>query len=360
MDTIAPQNPSANSDRLDGFVHKFVKNAWYVCAQAREVEHAPLGRRILNTPILLYRTIAGKIVALHDVCPHRFMPMSKGRLVGDSIRCTYHGSLFDETGKCVEIPSQDNIPPKCFLKSYPVVERKNWIWIWVGDPAKADQSLIPGENYLGFGHEDYSTVDHKYRLVKGRYGLCNENLIDDTHISFLHLGQFESGGRVHTMPEVSQEGPWVKSRWFDPHEKISPFFHMLFDVDYEIAPRALVGHFHPPATHVVWIEMYNPKAPEEKPRVLRVALAFTPETETTTHWFWAESRNFHQKHPAWDAFATDTSWAIQDQDFYAIEAIEALLQQGTELPEEVSFKADAGIMRARRVMNQIIREESGQ
>ncbi|HEX3972344.1 MAG TPA: hypothetical protein VHX19_13525, partial [Stellaceae bacterium] len=93
--------------------------------------------------------------------------------------------------------------------------------------------------------------------------------------------------------------------------------------------------------------------------VLRVALAFTPETETTTHWFWAESRNFRQKHPAWDAFATDTSWAIQDQDFYAIEAIEALLQQGTELPEEVSFKADAGIMRARRVMNQIIREESG-
>jgi vanillate O-demethylase monooxygenase subunit len=162
------------------------------------------------------------------------------------------------------------------------------------------------------------------------------------------------------MPEVSQEGPWVKSRWFDPHEKISPFFHMLFDVDYETAPRALVGHFHPPATHVVWIEMYNPKAPEEKPRVLRVALAFTPETETTTHWFWAESRNFHQKHPAWDAFATDTSWAIQDQDFHAIEAIEALLQQGTELPEEVSFKADAGIMRARRVMNQIIREEAGE
>jgi vanillate O-demethylase monooxygenase subunit len=360
MDTIAPQDPSANADRLDGFVHKFVKNAWYVCAQTREVEHAPLGRRILNVPVLLYRTSAGKVVALHDVCPHRFMPMSKGRLVGDSIRCTYHGSLFDETGKCTEIPSQENIPPKCFLRSYPVVERKNWVWIWIGDPAKADQSLIPAENYLGFGHEDYSTVDHKYRLVKGRYGLCNENLIDDTHISFLHLGQFESGNRVHTMPEVSQEGPWVKSRWFDPHEKISPFFHMLFDVDYEFAPRALVGHFHPPATHVVWIEMYNPKAPDEKPRVLRVALAFTPETETTTHWFWAESRNFRQKHPAWDAFATDTSWAIQDQDFYAIEAIEALLQQGTELPEEVSFKADAGVMRARRVMNQIIREESGQ
>jgi len=105
MDTIAPQNPSANTDRLDGFVHKFVKNGWYVCAQAREVEHAPLGRRILNTPILLYRSSAGKVVALHDVCPHRYMPLSKGRLVGDNIRCTYHGSLFDPSGKCVEIPS---------------------------------------------------------------------------------------------------------------------------------------------------------------------------------------------------------------------------------------------------------------
>jgi vanillate O-demethylase monooxygenase subunit len=358
MDTVATQNLVANADRLDGFVHKFVKNAWYVAAQAREVEHMPLGRRILEQPILLYRTIAGKVVALHDVCPHRFMPMSKGRLVKDSIRCTYHGSLFDENGACVEIPSQESIPPKCFLRSYPVVERQKWVWIWMGDPAKADTSLIPHESYLGFGHENYSTVEHKYRLVKGRYGLCNENLIDDTHISFLHLGQFESGGRVHTMPEVSEEGPWIKSRWYDQHEKISPFFRMLFDVDYDIAPRALVGHFHPPATHVVWIEMYNPKAPEEKPRVLRVALAFTPETATTTHWFWAESRNFHQGHAAWDAFATDTSWAIQDQDFFAIEAIEALLQQNTQLPEEVSFKADAGIMRARRVMNQIIRDEA--
>ena len=132
----------------------------------------PLGRRILGQPILLYRTIAGKVVALHDVCPHRFMPMSKGRLVKDSIRCTYHGSMFDETGACVEIPSQENIPPKCFLRSYPLVERQKWLWIWMGDPAKADASLIPSESYLGFGQDGYSTVEHKYRLVKGRYGSC--------------------------------------------------------------------------------------------------------------------------------------------------------------------------------------------
>ncbi len=358
MDTIAPENEPSNAERLDGFVHKFIRNAWYVGAQAREIDHALLGRRILGQPILFYRTKAGEVVALHDACPHRFMPLSKGRLIEDNVRCLYHGSLFDPTGACLEVPSQPNIPPKCIVKTYPVVERHKWVWIWMGDPAKADAALIPDESYLGFGVEGYSTIEHRYRHVKGRYGLCNENLIDDTHITFLHLGQFESGGRVHTLPEISQEGPWIKSRWFDPSEKISPFFRMLFDVDYEFAPRALIGHFHLPATHVVWIEMYNPKAPEAPPRVLRVALAFTPETETSTHWFWAESRNFHPGDPAWDAFAGETSWAIQDQDLYAIEAIETLLQQNCELPEEVSFKADAGVMRARRVMNQIIREEA--
>ena len=133
---------------------------------------------------------------------------------------------------------------------------------------------------------------------------------------------------------------------------------MLFDVDYDFAPRALVGHFRPPVTHCVWIEMYNPKSPAAAPKSLRVALTFTPETEATTHWFWAESRDFHQNDPAWDAFASDTSWAIQDQDLYAIEGIEVLLRQGCDLPEEVSFRADAGTMRARRVLNQMVRQEN--
>ena len=359
MSIVEDQRATQESDRLDAFVDKFIRNAWYVCAQGREIGAALLGRSILNQPIVFYRTSAGRVVALHDACPHRFMPLSKGRLYKDAIRCTYHGSLFDENGVCIEIPSQSTIPPKCNARTYPVVERAKWVWIWMGDPAKADAALIPEEDYLGFGKEGYWTVEHRYRRVKGRYGLCNENLIDDTHISFLHLGQFESGGRVHTMPEVSQDGKWIRSRWFDPQEKISPFFRMLFDVDYDFAPRALVGHFHPPATHCVWIEMYDPANPAAPPKVLRVALAFTPETATTTHWFWAESRNFHQQSAAWDAFASETSWAIQEQDFYAIEAIEVLLQQGSDMPEEVSFKADAGVMRARRVMNQMLRHEAG-
>ncbi len=357
MRAVAPGSLASNSNRPDAFVHKLIRNAWYVCAQGREIGPSLLARTILNQPIVLYRTAAGKVVAMHDVCPHRFMPLSKGRPYKDGIRCIYHGSLFDETGACVEVPSQATVPPKCGVKVYPVVEREKWVWIWMGDPAKADPADIPEQSYLGMGSEGFWTVEHKYRHVNGRYGLCNENLIDDTHISFLHLGQFESGGRLHTPPEVSEAGRWIRTRWFDPNEKISPFFRMLFDVDYDFAPRALVGHFCPPVTHCVWIEMYDPKNPSAAPKSLRVALTFTPETEATTHWFWAELRDFHQNDPAWDAFASDTSWAIQDQDLYAIEGIEVLLRQGCDLPEEVSFRADAGALRARRVLNQMVRQE---
>src|ERR1700739_158986 len=112
MDTIA-EDRSSEAQRLDGFVNGFVKNAWYVCAQSREIGDAFLARRILGQPILLYRTKARKTVALHDICPHRFMPLSKGKRLGDAVRCTYHGSLFDENGVCLEIPSQPNIPAKC-------------------------------------------------------------------------------------------------------------------------------------------------------------------------------------------------------------------------------------------------------
>ena len=64
------------------------------------------------------------------------------------MRCMYHGLKFDATGKCVQIPGQDNIPPKLGVRSYPVVERDHLVWIWMGDPAKADPAKILDFPYL--------------------------------------------------------------------------------------------------------------------------------------------------------------------------------------------------------------------
>jgi len=122
----------------------FLKDSWYVAAWSHEIDDGKLlGRTILGEPVLLYRGEAGHVVAMHDRCCHRGAPLSMGRREGDAVRCLYHGLKFSPSGQCVEIPGQDRIPPKACVRVFKVVERSSWIWIWMGDPARADESLIP-------------------------------------------------------------------------------------------------------------------------------------------------------------------------------------------------------------------------
>ena len=116
----------------------FLKNCWYVAAWDHELDGKLLARTILEQPVLLYRGESGAAVALDNRCCHRGALLSNGRREGDCVRCMYHGLKFDPTGKCMQIPGQDNMPAKLGVRSYPVVERDHLVWIWMGDPAKAD------------------------------------------------------------------------------------------------------------------------------------------------------------------------------------------------------------------------------
>ncbi|RYD91560.1 MAG: aromatic ring-hydroxylating dioxygenase subunit alpha, partial [Sphingomonadales bacterium] len=128
-----------------------VRNAWYVAAWVQDLaDGKPLAMTILDEPIVLYRTATGRVVALEDRCVHRLAPLSLGRCEGDNLRCMYHGLLFDPDGKCVEIPGQEMIPAKARVRAYPVVERHSWLWVWMGDPARADAALVPPV----IGHDD--------------------------------------------------------------------------------------------------------------------------------------------------------------------------------------------------------------
>jgi len=97
-----------------------------------------LSRTLLGENVLLYRGESGNVVALNDRCPHRGALLSKGRLEGDGVRCMYHGIKYDGTGKCVQIPGQDMIPPSSRCAAILWSERSHFIWVWMGDTAKAD------------------------------------------------------------------------------------------------------------------------------------------------------------------------------------------------------------------------------
>ena len=162
----------------------FLRNCWYVIAWDHEVPAEGLfSRVVLNEPILVFRTADGGFAAMEDRCCHRAAPLSRGKKEGDAVRCGYHGLKFDASGRCVQIPGQDNIPPKLGVRGYPVVERDKLVWIWMGDPAQADAAKILDFPYLrdtGWrGHPGYLHYDANYLLIV-------DNLSDFAHLAFVH------------------------------------------------------------------------------------------------------------------------------------------------------------------------------
>jgi phenylpropionate dioxygenase-like ring-hydroxylating dioxygenase large terminal subunit len=169
----------------------FIRNDWYVAAWPNEVTEKPLARRLGNEPVVLYREQNGRAVALRDRCPHRGAALSMGEVVAEGLQCNYHGMVFGDDGKCRRIPAQDRIPSKACVKSFPLVEKDGFLWIWLGDPAKADPSMIVDYPY----HNDEKKWPRKCDMkpVKGHYMLLVDNLMDLTHIGYMHKNTIGSG-----------------------------------------------------------------------------------------------------------------------------------------------------------------------
>ena len=166
----------------------YVRNAWYVASWSEELEaETPFAITIIGDRLVIFRTAAGRLVALEDRCVHRLAPLSRGRCEGERLRCMYHGLLFDPDGAVVEIPGQDAIPSQARVRAYPVVERHSWIWVWMGDPALADAGLIPPA--VGFDHPDY-ILGRGQLDYEAEARLINDNLLDFSHLSFVHADSF--------------------------------------------------------------------------------------------------------------------------------------------------------------------------
>src|SRR5688572_29601803 len=116
----------------DGGSPVFLRNAWYVAAWDHEVGRALFPRTLLNTNVVMFRGEDGRVAALEDRCCHRNAPLSAGTLIGDEVQCGYHGLRYDGTGRCVEVPSQSQVPPGAQVRGYPAVERHRRIWLWMG------------------------------------------------------------------------------------------------------------------------------------------------------------------------------------------------------------------------------------
>jgi phenylpropionate dioxygenase-like ring-hydroxylating dioxygenase large terminal subunit len=176
----------------------FLKNSWYAAGWRHEFPAEQIvPMTIIGEHIALWRDSAGLLHAQADLCPHRLAPLSHGRVEGDTLRCMYHGLRFGTDGTCVEVPGQASIPASVCVRTYPLIEKYSVAWIWMGDPAKADESFIP--DFGGLDHPDWAYRPGRLDYA-ANYELINDNLTDLSHIAYVHAASF-GGGEAKTSEE---------------------------------------------------------------------------------------------------------------------------------------------------------------
>jgi vanillate O-demethylase monooxygenase subunit len=337
----------------------FIKNAWYVVAWDYEVlADTILERSILGESVIVYRTAAGAPVILENRCCHRAAPLALGRKEGDCIRCMYHGLKFASSGACVEIPGQERIPANAKVKSYPVVQRTRWIWVWMGDPGKADESLIP--NTYSLQHPAWRTKPG-YKLFRANIALIADNLLDFSHLSYVHetsLGgtpaiaespqdvSVASTGGIHIVRRVNNADPapyhrrlgsftGKVNRWWEYELSLSGMFIMTMGAQsVGRAPGDLEGAL-----------------------LFHSCQALTPESECSTHYFFSHAHNFALDDPTVTEATYQSVNAAFGEDSRMIEAQANVIGRAPHR-EMVGIAADSALTRYRRMVRAALDEEA--
>jgi vanillate O-demethylase monooxygenase subunit len=351
----------ANTQTETGRNMPFLRNTWYVGAFASEIGDQLLSRRICNELIAFWCRSDGTVAAVEDRCPHRFVRLSDGTKEGDEVRCRYHGLKFDGSGACTERPFEKDAPlSQIKVKSYPVTEREGAIWIWMGDHDKADPELVP--HFFFVGHPDYVNIEG-YLKIKGNYELITDNLLDLSHVQFLHPLASAQGSDISTWTtSVTQEGDTIWSWLWRPGLKPPAFQRHMWGSDSEFVDGQ--GHCRWNAPSILFADTAVTevgKTPDEGLRVPSAHL-LTPETETSTHYFWYSARNKRIDDRDLDKTIYDTVQNIfLTQDGPMIEAQQEAMGDSTDFfaHKPLILKPDAAGVRARRLLRKMIREEQG-
>jgi vanillate monooxygenase len=330
-----------------------VRRQWYVAAFGDEVATAPLGRKICNEAIVLYRRGNGAIAALEDRCSHRRYPLSRGKVVGDLLQCGYHGACFDAQGQCLAIPGQGAVPARLHLRAYPVLERDGVIFIWPGHPAEADPELLPDWHINDAA--DWARVRGVHHMP-ANYQLVLDNLLDLTHVQFVHRN-LGGPGVAESPLQFSVDGDVVNT------------FRMMRNVELPGIFKALgkTGKFDRWQRQIVRAPSYvyfeagaepaGANDPPSEPHHV-VVQGITPETDTTTHYFWTTARHFAIDDTAISATMRAITVDAFDEDVAVLAAQQRSIDQDpTDRPLN-AFACDAAGLAVRRILARMITAET--
>jgi phenylpropionate dioxygenase-like ring-hydroxylating dioxygenase large terminal subunit len=333
-----------------------LKNQWYVAAMPGEIGRDLRQRWICGEPLVLYRTAAGEAVALGDRCPHRKFALSLGTLVGDEVQCGYHGFRFDCAGRCTHIPAQTGIPPRLNARRYPTVERHGWVWVWMGAADAADPALI--SDYHWNEAPGWKPV-WGYLHLKADYRLVLDNLLDLTHETFVHPTSIGEAAVADTPMTTKVEGEKVTVTRLMNGCPAPPLFRRIRGLDRIDRWQRIT--FEAPA-HIKIDAGGVPADTKDERRQLRwmVLNALTPETPTTTHYFWSVSRCFELEDEAISKILQAQITRIFEEDRLILETQQKLIDSDASGRPLMSLNIDAGSAAARRIIDTLgQREQAG-
>lgn len=341
----------------------YPRNRWYIAAFSKEITQQPFQRTLLDVPVALYRTEAGKAVAMYGLCPHRYFPLARGKVEGGTLVCGYHGFAFAESGKCVRIPSQ--LTGAGFTQpTYPLVERGTLTWIWMGDPALANPDDIPDYADFGLDQPGWAVSGLDYIELKARSQLLVDNVLDLTHLPHVHY-HIPGGSTFLDAKQTIEQRPrslrlvqLMRSQW-------TPFFSHLWGEDGRFTGEGnifSITDFYGPELIRTSGPVIRPKEKWDTPSEKGVGEVYflhaaTPQTNTTSHYFCLQTRNFRLEEPAFTEELGKLDLYIREQDKEAIDEVERWVEFGSARQPELAVKSDRMSIEARKIIQKMIEAE---
>lgn len=332
----------------------YLQNTWYQAAWSDEVTMtSPLVRTILDLPLLIFRPGEGKIAALHDRCPHRFAPLSAGRIEGDAVTCGYHGLGFNAKGECVRNP-HGGITQAIHVRAFAVAERHKAIWIWFGDePARPEH--IPNLAFIDETPAQATIVSHMG--VAANYRLLTDNILDLSHADYLHassLGGMMTGAKT----TVTTIGENIRVVWDAVNCVPPPAFRAMVPAPHRADIWTEVT-WSAPAVMVLGTGATRsgvPRTPLDEAYTLH---CMTPESAVSSHYFMCSIRRLLVDDVAFSAMLKGAlTHAFNHEDKPMLEKQQQ--RMGTDdlwALKPVLLGIDNAAVQARRMLDKLIAKE---
>ena len=352
---------STSPDMPAAQVPAYPRNCWWVAATVAEVQTRPIGRRILEEPIVLYRKADGEVVALEDRCAHRWAPLSLGRVVGNDIVCGYHGFRYAADGRCVHVPTQSAIPPRAKVRAYRAVERKPFVWIWTGDERRIDNVPLPP--VLEWVEDPAWLVVQGGYLLEAGYMALKENVLDLTHFAYVHAKTFQIMDYLGP-PSVRVDGQRISYRQEFSDMPLPALYGEPTGIGQERpVTRVNEGAFVSPAMQEATVIISDAAAaPGQRDRFeVKIVHMTTPITPTKTMYWWVRGQDFGHRPGMKDDLQRVVESAFAE-DKVILEATQTLIDTDPRHRNspEINVLADQAGRQIRRVVSDMIRQETEQ